>query len=158
LTEVAQKVFEQILDTGITLSQRELLSLAPELRTKVADATVKRCLTRTDVQAALDGIPVPGQRQRRAEAHMPATFVKAAHELPADMTIIKDPYEVFLRSRLGNTASTDDVKVAMESNLLRAILPMVADQEQVEAILDVTCTLHVTRLGRLVVMCWLLTV
>jgi hypothetical protein len=138
-SKVAQKVFEQILDTGITLSQRELLSLVPELHTKVVDATVKRRLTRTDAQAALDGIPVPGQRQRRAEAHMPAAFIKAAHEPPVDMTIIKDPYEAFLCSRLGNAASTDDVKVTMESNSLRAILPTVADQEQVEAILDPGC-------------------
>jgi hypothetical protein len=138
-SKVTQKVFEQILDTGITISQRELLSLAPELRTKVVDATVRRRLTRTDTQAALDGIPVPGQRQHCTEAHMPATFVKAAHELPADTTIIKDPYEVFLHSRLGSATSTDDVKVAMESNSLRAILPMVVDQEQVEVILDPGC-------------------
>jgi hypothetical protein len=117
-SKVAQKVFKQILDTGITLSQRELLSLAPELRTKVADATVKRCLTRTDTQVALDGIPVAGQRQHHAEAHMPAVSVKAAHEPPADATIIKDPYEAFLRSRLGSASSADDVKVAMESNSL----------------------------------------
>jgi hypothetical protein len=138
-SKVVQKVFEQILDTGITLSQQELLSLAPELCTKVVDATVRRHLTRTDAQAALDGIPVPRQRQRRTEAHMPAAFVKAAHEPPMDATIIKDTYEAFLHSRLGNAASTDDVKVAMESNSLRAILPMVMDQEQVEVILDPGC-------------------
>ena len=132
-SKVAQKVFEQILDTGITLTQRELLSLAPELRTKVADATVRRRLTRTD------DAPTPGQKQQRAEAHMPAAFVKAAREPPADATIIKDPYEAFLRSKLSSASSADDVKVAMESNSLRAILPTVADQEQVEAILDPGC-------------------
>jgi hypothetical protein len=138
-SKVAQKVFEQILDTGVTLTQWELLSLAPELRTKVADATVRRHLTRTDAQTVLEGIPAPDQRQRRAKAHMPAAFVKVAHEPPTDATIIKDPYEVFLRSRLGSVTSADDVKVAMESNSLRAILPTVTDQEQVEVILDPGC-------------------
>ena len=70
---------------------------------------------------------------------MPAAFVKAAREPPADATIIKDPYEAFLDSKLGSASSADDVKVAMESNSLRAILPTVADQEQVEAILDPGC-------------------
>ena len=132
-SKVMQKVFEQILDTGITLTQWELLLLVPELHTKVADATVCKRLTRTD------DTPTPGQKQRCAEAHMPAVFVKVAREPPADATIIKDPYEVFLHSKLGSASSTDDVKVAMESNSLRAILPTVMDQEQVKAILDLGC-------------------
>jgi hypothetical protein len=49
--KVAHNVFEQILSTGITLSQRDLLSLAPELRTKIADAMVCKCIARTDAQA-----------------------------------------------------------------------------------------------------------
>lgn len=129
---VAQKVFEKILDSNITITQRELLSLAPELRTKVADATVRRRITKIDDET-------PGAKRRRTEAHMPAAFVKAVHEPPADATIIKDPYEAFLRSRLTTSGSDEDIKVAMESNSLRAILPTVAEQEQVEAILDPGC-------------------
>jgi hypothetical protein len=58
-TKVAQKVYEQILETGITLLQQELLLLAPELCTKIVEATVKRCLTRTNVQTVSEGIPEP---------------------------------------------------------------------------------------------------
>jgi hypothetical protein len=38
--KVAQKVFKQILDAQVSITQRELLSLAPEIRAKVAEATV----------------------------------------------------------------------------------------------------------------------
>ena len=131
-TRVAQKVFEKILDSNITLMQRELLSLAPELCTKVVDATVHRCITKIDDE-------MPGAKRCRTEAHMPAAFVKAVHEPPADATIIKDPYEAFLRSRLTTSSSNEDIKVTMESNSLHAILPTVVEQEQVEAILDPGC-------------------
>ena len=136
--KVVQKVFEQILDTGITLSQRDLLSLSPELRAKIAEATVRRHIARTDAQAVLENIPeaIPSCS---TEAHMPAAFSKAIHEPPTNATIIKDPYEAFLRSRLGGDNNDEPVKVATESNVLRAILPTVADQEQVEAILDPGC-------------------
>jgi hypothetical protein len=70
---------------------------------------------------------------------MPASFSKAIRELPANATIIKDPYEALLRQRLGGNGGDKPVKVAMESNALRAILPTIADQEQVEAILDPGC-------------------
>jgi hypothetical protein len=136
--KVAHKVFEQILSTGITLSQRDLLSLAPELRMKIADATVCKRIARTDAQAVLENIPEVAPAQS-SEAHMPASFSKTIHELPANATIIKDPYKVLLRQRLCGECSSEPVKVATESNALRAILPTIADQEQVEAILDPGC-------------------
>jgi hypothetical protein len=136
--KVAHKVFEQILSTGITLSQRDLLSLTPELCTKIANATVHKHIARTDVQAVLENIPEAAP-VCSSEAHMPASFSKAIHELPANATIIKDLYKALLRQRLSGEDSGEPVKVVTESNALRAILLTIADQEQVEAILDPGC-------------------
>jgi hypothetical protein len=136
--KVAHKVFEQILSTGITLSQWELLLLAPKLRVKIADATVHKRISRMDMQAGLENIPEAAPLCS-SEAHMPASFSKAIWELPANATIIKDPYEALLRQQLGGDGSNEPVKVVMESNALRAILPTIADQEQVEVILDPGC-------------------
>jgi hypothetical protein len=136
--KVAHKVFEQILSTGITLLQQDLLSLAPELRTKIADTTVCKCIARTDAQAVLENIPEVAPA-RSSEAHMPASFSKTIHKLPVNATIIKDPYKALLRQRLCGECSSKPVKVATESNALRAILPTIADQEQVKAILDPGC-------------------
>ena len=52
--KVVQKVFEQILDIGITLSQWDLLLLLPELHTKVAEVTICQHITRRDMQAVLE--------------------------------------------------------------------------------------------------------
>ena len=41
---VAQTVYEQAMETLITVTQRELLSLAPEMWTQVTDATNRRCV------------------------------------------------------------------------------------------------------------------
>jgi hypothetical protein len=35
-----QKDFKQILDAQVTITQQELLSLVPEIHTKVAEATI----------------------------------------------------------------------------------------------------------------------
>jgi hypothetical protein len=136
--KVAHKVFEQILSTRITLSQQDLLSLMPELCVKIIDATVRKCIARTDTQAVLENIPEAAP-SCSLEAHMPASFSKAIQELPTNATIIKDPYKALLCQRLGGNGSDEPVKVAMESNALRVILPTIADQEQVEAILDPGC-------------------
>ena len=39
-----QAVFDHAMAITVTVTQRELLSLAPEVCTQVADATVKRCV------------------------------------------------------------------------------------------------------------------
>jgi hypothetical protein len=93
--KVTHKVFEQILSTGITLSQWDLLLLAPELRMKIADATVCKHITRTDTQVVPENIPEAAP-SCSSEAHMPEAFSKTIQELPANATIIKDPYEALL--------------------------------------------------------------
>ena len=70
---------------------------------------------------------------------MPTTFAKAVCKIPEDVTIIQDPYEVFLRSRPSDADGEEPIKVATESNALRAIMPLVAEQEYIEAILDPGC-------------------
>ncbi|KAF8258332.1 hypothetical protein EI94DRAFT_1622905, partial [Lactarius quietus] len=108
-------------DEPTEVTSRELLSLAPETRNKMADATIRQWLTRTN-----------------AQVHMPMTFSKALREPSADAIIIANPYEAFLRSHPAGQEDKD-IKVATESNSLRAILPIVDNQEKIEAILDPGC-------------------
>jgi hypothetical protein len=74
--KVAHKVFGQILSTGITLSQWDLLLLAPKLHVKIADTTVHKHITRTDAQVELENIPEAAP-SHSSEVHMPASFSKA---------------------------------------------------------------------------------
>ena len=55
--KVMQKVFDQILNTQVTILQCELLSLALEICTKIAEATACHWLLQTNMQAVLEGFP-----------------------------------------------------------------------------------------------------
>ncbi|KAF8261233.1 hypothetical protein EI94DRAFT_1810592 [Lactarius quietus] len=93
----------------------------------------------TKVTAVIEDF-VPPKLDHTVEAHMPAAFSKAMREPPADATIIVDPYEAFLRAQHSCQDHEDDpIEVVAESTSLRAILPVVDNQEKIEAILDPSC-------------------
>ena len=98
--KVADKVFKQILNLPVTISQHKLLSLAPEIHTRVSEATTKQHIVRMNAQPVLPRLPdvtVVTKATRSTEVHMPAMFAKAVCKVPMDMTIIQDPYKVFLQ-------------------------------------------------------------
>jgi hypothetical protein len=145
--QIAKVVFERAMETPITVTQRELLSLAPEVRSQVADATIRKRVPReplaqTMIEEITDDEEDVSQhiRDRSANfnAHMPATYVTAARTPPANATIIADPYEAYLRENATQQGESD-IRVASESNALRAIQPLVDGQDRVEAILDPGC-------------------
>ena len=47
--QVAQMVYKQAMETLITITQRELLLLAPEMQTQVTNATNRRCIPQEQV-------------------------------------------------------------------------------------------------------------
>ena len=165
---VARTIYERAMETPITVTQRELLSLAPEVRSQVADATIKRRVPReavaqtlveeaseaTEEQARLvpvphatieeipdDDSPAPVATSSEATrlAHMPAAFSAAVRTPPPNATIIPDPYETYLQENGSNTNAESTIAVAAESRALRAIMPTVDGQDRVEAILDPGC-------------------
>ena len=82
-----------------------------------------------------DDKPSPHSQRLAQATHMPAAFT-AARIPPADTTVIADPYEAYLRE---HKHGEPDMVVAVESNMLRAILPVIDGQDRVEAILDPGC-------------------
>lgn len=156
--QIAKTVYERAMETPITVTQRELLSLSPEVRAHVADITVKKRLPREQPAMVMieevsdeeedklysDNEEDPKSKVLRKQedtrgAHMPAAFVAAARALPPDATIIADPYEAYIRESANSDKPSKPVHVAAESNALRAILPTVDGQDKVEAILDPGC-------------------
>ena len=128
--KVTQKVYKRMLDTEVKITQRELLSLSPEVHAKMADATVRHCLTRPNTPK------IEERPTKSTEAHLPAAF-SAARILLANTTVIEDPYETFLKSQADEQDNA--IEVAAESNSLRAILPTVDGREKIKAILDPGC-------------------
>ena len=136
--KVAAEIYNRAMEIPITVTQRELLSLAPELRAKVADATLKRRIPREPNQVAqvmleeIEDPEAPNTEEARL-SHMPATFTTASH---TDTPAATDSY---LRAVPEPADTQEEVEVAAESNALRAILPIVDGQERVESILDPGC-------------------
>jgi hypothetical protein len=140
---IAKVVYERAMDAPITVTQRELLSISPEVRTQIAEVTVKKRMTRDHAQMAMveevpdeEGDLFLQQFEETNEANTPAAKTR---NLPADATIISDPYEAYLREHACSTKPSEPVRVAAESNALRAIIPLVDGQDKVEAILDPGC-------------------
>ena len=162
--QVAKAVYERAMETPITVTQRELLSLAPEMRTQVAEATVRKRVPRDPVTLTMveetsgpdDPIPkqvrfepmpratieeVPDEDDRTAHnTHMPNAYAVTVRVPPLNATIIADPFETYLREHPDSHHTPDSkIVVAAESRALRAILPVVDGQDKVEAILDPGC-------------------
>jgi len=146
--KIAADVYDRAMAASVTLTQRELLSLSPEVRSQVREATsakrttnkegnAKEIHTYADDQnlaAALDDIE-PGEAQYRLPT---ATFINSIHQTrtpPPGSIIIPDPYETYLKT-LPIGAIPDRLVVAKESSALRSIFPLVDHQRHVEAILD----------------------
>jgi len=154
---VAKTVFDRVMETLVTVTQRELLSLVPEIQTQVTDITVwKRVQRKPFMQAMIeevgsddddkgkylprDTIRCSNEAAQAMQAtHMPAAFAAATSRIPpANTTIIADPYKAYLRTHTNNTIE-QGIVVAAESNALRGILPTIEGQEKVEAILNPGC-------------------
>jgi hypothetical protein len=146
--KIAADVYDRAMATPVTLTQRELLSLSPEVRSQVREATSAKRTSNKDsntkeihsyvddeeLATALDDIE-PGDPEHRLPT---ATFINSIYQTrtpPAGSLIVPDPYETYLRT-LPAGAVPDRLIVAKESSALRSIHPLVDHQQHIEAILD----------------------
>ena len=123
--QVASDIYSRTMNSQITLTQCKLLSLLPEVRSQVCEATSNQRVPWVSVQTAptdqnfvdtimsIESEDEEGDRVRREATQfdaMLATYQSVVYssmfdnhtctysntELPPGSTIIKDPYEVFL--------------------------------------------------------------
>ena len=152
------------METLITVTQRELLSLALEMRAQVADATVRKWVPHDLVTLTMvketHGPDDPIQKQVRFKpipratieevldeddrttqnTHMPNAYVVTVRVPPPNATIIADPFKTYLREHLdSHHIPNSKIVVAAESRALQAILPVIDEQDKVKAILDPGC-------------------
>jgi hypothetical protein len=131
-----EAVLERVMDTPITLTQRKLLSLAPEIRAQLVEATVmRRVHSKPPVQATTRDIAneaVPTQSRRHEEAmaaHMPAAFALAAGISPADTAVTTDPFDVYL---CGHNLGLEELSSMAESATPQDSPPAIDSQERTE--------------------------
>ncbi|KAJ6461844.1 hypothetical protein C8R47DRAFT_993378 [Mycena vitilis] len=118
--KIASAVFDRSMEVPVTITQRELLSLSPEVRAQVRDATTSRRVA-----------PAPKKDQPK-DPTAPNYLVDSVAELPPGAFVVKDPYEMFYASG----TVPDNLIVSLESSAIRSILPVIDNKQVVECIID----------------------
>ena len=140
--KVAAEVYNRAMATQVTLTQRELLSLAPEVRSQVREATsARRAPTKDPNQVrtlyqdaelpyAIDDLELPPS--------VVSSFANIVHQPanpPPGSLVVPDFYEQYLSS-LSPGQVPQPLVVAKESSALRSIIPLVDHQQLVECVID----------------------
>lgn len=138
---IANDVYKRSMDAPITITQRELLSLSPEVRSQVRDSTTTRRIPfgqETTNQHMLqaeefdydDEEPVTAYVVQEAQNRTP----------PEGATILSDPIVAYYQSlRPGETPDTDKLTVARPSAAIRSIFALVDNSQKRECTLDPGC-------------------
>ncbi|RPD67520.1 hypothetical protein L227DRAFT_491842 [Lentinus tigrinus ALCF2SS1-6] len=116
-------VFKRCMESQITLSQEELLSIAPDVRQQTREACSSR-------RVAAGPEPVLSFLNS-----MPVSFAQASRAPPPGAIVVQDPYEVYLRT-LPPGEDPVPLRVSLESAAVRAIEGVFCNKARVSCILD----------------------
>jgi hypothetical protein len=139
---IATDVYNRSLNTPVTLTQRELLSISPEVRAQLRDAITTRRLPNKDAtqQNLTEGFAPDFENDFTPQLSNSTIPSRINQHPPPGATIIPDQFETYIRSLSpGETPDPNQLIVAKESYALRAILPLVDHTLRVESILDPGC-------------------
>lgn len=140
-SDIATDVYKRAMDASITITQRELLSISPEVRSQVREVTTTRrmpTVTPSTVQSSLtvvddadeDSTPVPTFALQDTLGRLP----------PPGAAVVGDPIESYYNSLSpGESPDIDRLKVAMESTAIRSILAIVDTRQKKECTVDPGC-------------------
>ena len=105
----------------VTITQRELLSISPEVRTYVRDSTTTRCVP-TAPTAAVQGslLVVPDEDEVALEPYQTLLLGHPTRSLPPKgAMIVPDPIEIYYKSLgLNKAPNIDHLTVAKESTAI----------------------------------------
>jgi len=139
---IATDVYNHSLNTPITLTQRELLSISPEVRVQLRDAITTRCIPNKDsTQQNLTEEFAPNfENDLTPQLPMPAISPHINQHPPPGATIIPNHFKTYIHSLSpGETPDPNQLIVAKESYALRAIQPLVYHNLRIKSILDPGC-------------------
>ena len=137
---IALDVYKRAMDTPVTITQRELLSISPEVRAQFRDSTTtRRVPTATAAQGTLqivtleDEIPDDAAHTfmfRRVDDRTP----------PQGATVVPDTFEAYYSSlEPGDMPISGHLTVAKESTAIRSIYALVDSSQKKECTVDPGC-------------------
>ncbi|EED78589.1 predicted protein [Postia placenta Mad-698-R] len=128
--KLAEEIFQRSMKSQfVTLTPEELLSIAPDVRTKYRDAiTPKRVSTEPVASAHIVEIGADEVLAVNQLSCSGATLEPGA-------TIVPDPYETYLK-HIPHSEYPAEFTVARDSNAIRSIIALIDNKEQIECIVD----------------------
>lgn len=141
---IASDVYSRTMDVPITVTQRELLSLSPEVRAQIREATTtRRIATQVNKEASDETANFLQVEEAEESETIPPTFAipHSRHCVPPEgALIIPDPIETYLQSLPhGTSPDPDRLIVACENSAVRAIFALIDNNRKKECILDSGC-------------------
>jgi hypothetical protein len=139
---VAIEVYKRAMDAQVTISQRELLSLSPEIRGQYRDATTTKRVPTTTAVTTQGSLQIDANSDDYAyDVAAAFTLGRSANKIPPrGATIVADPIESYLNSLgPGETPSLDRLTVAKESTAIRSIHALVDTSQKKECTVDPGC-------------------
>jgi hypothetical protein len=141
-SNIAADVYKRAMDAPITITQRELLSLSPEVRSQVREITTTRRIPTVpvaDPQATLQ-TTIEDEDVTYDIAPTFALGKQGEKLLPKGATIVADPIESYYNSlEPGEVPDLDRLTVAKESTAIRSIHALVDTSQKKECTVDPGC-------------------
>src|SRR5271156_2699283 len=143
---IAVNVFQRSMETPITITQRELLSLSPEVRSQVRDTTITRRIPNKDVPTTQNLYQDQDSDYEDIATTFPVTTYAVAdaynRPIPRDAVIVEDPVEAYYRSLSpGEEANLGHLIVSSDSCAVRSVHSLIDNSHRVECILDPGCSI-----------------
>jgi len=146
---IATKVYNRALDTPVTITYHELLSLSPEVRSQIREATSAKRIAKenaipTTDTAMLEDITeeemsylFPDEEIATTETTTNVMLCDKEYRQINEGIVVEDDFDQYYRNlRPGEQPDPKRIFVAKESAALRSIMPLVNNHLKVESILD----------------------
>ena len=141
---IASEVYKRSMETPITITQRELLSLSPEVRSQVREVTTTRRIPNSHSGANTLSYEEESNKENISDASLETLHSRpcCVHSRipPKGSIILDDPIDRYYRSLSpGQAPDPDRLVVAKESSAVRSIFAVVDSSSRKECILDPGC-------------------
>ena len=136
---IADHVYQRSMDAPITITQHELLSLSPEVHTKVREITTTKRIPNPNAFSMQASLQVLNDGDDDMYEIMPA-FTLGQRTALEGATIVPDPIETYYKSlEPGEIPDRDRLTVAKESTAIRSIHALVDTNQKKECTIDLGC-------------------
>jgi hypothetical protein len=130
------------METPITITQRELLSLSPEVRAQVREVTTTRRVPNAAISTAQGTVRIIEEDEEIVYDSAPSFTLGSTEDRvpPAGSIVVPDPIESYYNSLgPGEAPNIDKLTVAKESTAIRSIFALVDANQKKECTVDPGC-------------------